>query len=265
MLLPPTWSTCVLSHTPHSSCCTSCAGWIWMAGGGNGRENAATTWSRNSFSFSWSPWKYFGSPSTIQEGFSTGFNDSHKKDFSSIGWWRTRLWMGKERLAPQASRYISRIFPGFQKQKSGEGKKMVEIPRCILPWWRGWGHPTCAKLYSKSSRWTEKDEDQSCHMTRGANNQNGYVGWILGCSKHLRVYGKLEWSSDLGCFKNWLMNFGGSTFKVQWTIYRSQCKERKLLIGNYTYSWMQQFMDVHNVVLLSPRGRPTCSPENHII
>jgi hypothetical protein len=38
-------------------------------------------------------------------------------------------------------------------------------------------------------------------------------------------------------------------------------KDNKLLIDKTYYSWIQQFMDVHNIVLLSQRGRLTCSIE----
>jgi hypothetical protein len=32
-------------------------------------------------------------------------------------------------------------------------------------------------------------------------------------------------------------------------------KDNKLIIDKICYSWIQQFMDVHNIVLLSQRGR----------
>ena len=174
-----------------------------------------------------------------KRAFATGFNITQQKDFSSIGWWKTRLWMGKERLAPQSSECISRVFSGLKKQKSGESKIMVEIPRWIVLSWRGWGHPTCAKLYSKSSRWTEKNEDQ---MSRGTNNQNGYVGCILGCSKHLKLYGKLEWSPDLGCFKElahefWWVLIQGTMNNLQIPRSGSYWLENKLIAGCTNSSW----------------------------
>jgi hypothetical protein len=38
-------------------------------------------------------------------------------------------------------------------------------------------------------------------------------------------------------------------------------KDNRLLTEKICYSWIQQFMDVHNIVLLSQRGRLTCSVE----
>lgn len=38
-------------------------------------------------------------------------------------------------------------------------------------------------------------------------------------------------------------------------------KDDRLLNEKLTYSWIQQFKDVNNIVLLSQRGRLTCSPE----
>jgi hypothetical protein len=48
------------------------------------------------------------------------------------------------------------------------------------------------------------------------------------------------------------------------SIYHAQSrdpKDDKLLIQKITHCWMQQFMDVHNIVLLSQRGNLSCSPE----
>jgi hypothetical protein len=65
-----------------------------------------------------------------KRAFATGFNITQQKDFSSIGWWKTRLWMGKERLAPQASRCIFQNSFGVQeikiwwKQDNGGNPKM---------------------------------------------------------------------------------------------------------------------------------------------
>ena len=41
-------------------------------------------------------------------------------------------------------------------------------------------------------------------------------------------------------------------------------KDNVLLISKITHSWMNQFMDSHNIVLLSQRGRLTCSPEKEL-
>jgi hypothetical protein len=41
-------------------------------------------------------------------------------------------------------------------------------------------------------------------------------------------------------------------------------KDNKLLTKKICYSWIQQFMDVHNIVLLSQRGRLTCSVEKEL-
>jgi hypothetical protein len=48
------------------------------------------------------------------------------------------------------------------------------------------------------------------------------------------------------------------------SIYRAQSrdpKNDKLLIQKITHCWMQQFMDVYNIVLLSKMGNLSCSPE----
>jgi hypothetical protein len=48
------------------------------------------------------------------------------------------------------------------------------------------------------------------------------------------------------------------------SIYHDQSrdpKDDKLLTQKSTHCWMQQFMDVHNIVLLSQRGNLSCSPE----
>lgn len=41
-------------------------------------------------------------------------------------------------------------------------------------------------------------------------------------------------------------------------------KDNQLLAGKISHTWIQQFMDVHNVVLLSQRGRLTCSPQKEL-
>ena len=41
-------------------------------------------------------------------------------------------------------------------------------------------------------------------------------------------------------------------------------KDNVLLITKITHNWMNQFMDSHNIVLLSQRGRLTCSPEKEL-
>ena len=41
-------------------------------------------------------------------------------------------------------------------------------------------------------------------------------------------------------------------------------KDNRLLIGKIYYSWIQQFMDVHNIVLLSQHDRLTCSVEKEL-
>jgi hypothetical protein len=41
-------------------------------------------------------------------------------------------------------------------------------------------------------------------------------------------------------------------------------KNNRLLTEKICYSWIQQFMDVHNIVLLSQRGRLTCSVEKEL-
>jgi hypothetical protein len=51
------------------------------------------------------------------------------------------------------------------------------------------------------------------------------------------------------------------------SIFREQSrdpKDNKLLTEKICYSWIQQFMDVHNIVLLSQRGRLTCSIEKEL-
>jgi hypothetical protein len=37
-------------------------------------------------------------------------------------------------------------------------------------------------------------------------------------------------------------------------------KKNRLLIEKLNHSWVQRFMDVHNIVLLSQRGKLSCSP-----
>ena len=41
-------------------------------------------------------------------------------------------------------------------------------------------------------------------------------------------------------------------------------KDNVLLINKITYNWMNQFMDNHNIVLLSKRGRLICSPNKEV-
>jgi hypothetical protein len=41
-------------------------------------------------------------------------------------------------------------------------------------------------------------------------------------------------------------------------------KDNRLLTEKIYYSWIQQFMDVHNIVLLSQCGRLTCSVEKEL-
>ena len=41
-------------------------------------------------------------------------------------------------------------------------------------------------------------------------------------------------------------------------------KDNVLLISKIMHNWMNQFMDSHNIVLLSQRGRLTCSPEKEL-
>ena len=41
-------------------------------------------------------------------------------------------------------------------------------------------------------------------------------------------------------------------------------KDNVLLTSKLTLSWIQQFMHVHNIVLLSQRGRLTCSSEKEL-
>jgi hypothetical protein len=51
------------------------------------------------------------------------------------------------------------------------------------------------------------------------------------------------------------------------SIYTAQSrdpKDNRLLIEKLNYSWVQQFMDVHNIVLLSQRGKLSCSPGKEI-
>jgi hypothetical protein len=46
-----------------------------------------------------------------------------------------------------------------------------------------------------------------------------------------------------------------------YTILSCDPKDDVLLIEKLTKSWLQQFMFVHNIVLLSQSGHLTCSPE----
>ena len=51
---------------------------------------------------------------------------------------------------------------------------------------------------------------------------------------------------------------------VKDSIYHAQSqdpKDDKLLIQKITHYWMHQFIDVHNIVLLSQRGNLSCSQE----
>ena len=41
-------------------------------------------------------------------------------------------------------------------------------------------------------------------------------------------------------------------------------KDNRLLTEKICYSWIQQFMDVHNIVLLSQRGRLICSVKKEL-
>jgi hypothetical protein len=41
-------------------------------------------------------------------------------------------------------------------------------------------------------------------------------------------------------------------------------KDNRLLTEKICYSWIQQFMDVYNIVLLSQRGRLICSVEKKL-
>jgi hypothetical protein len=46
------------------------------------------------------------------------------------------------------------------------------------------------------------------------------------------------------------------------SIYTAQSrdpKDNRLLIEKLNHSWVQQFMDVHNIILLSQRGKLSCS------
>jgi hypothetical protein len=47
------------------------------------------------------------------------------------------------------------------------------------------------------------------------------------------------------------------------SIYTAQSrdpKDNRLFIEKLNHSWVQRFMDVHNIVLLSQRGKLSCSP-----
>ena len=48
------------------------------------------------------------------------------------------------------------------------------------------------------------------------------------------------------------------------TIHSCNLKDNVLLTQKLIYSWRQQFMHVHNIVLLSQRGRLTCSPAKEL-
>jgi hypothetical protein len=51
------------------------------------------------------------------------------------------------------------------------------------------------------------------------------------------------------------------------SIYTAQSrdpKDNRLLIEKLNHSWVQRFMDVYNIVLLSQRGKLSCSPEKEI-
>jgi hypothetical protein len=46
------------------------------------------------------------------------------------------------------------------------------------------------------------------------------------------------------------------------SIYTAQSrdpKDNRLLIEKLNHSWIQRFMDVHNIILLSQRGKLNCS------
>jgi hypothetical protein len=49
-----------------------------------------------------------------------------------------------------------------------------------------------------------------------------------------------------------------------YTKYSRDPKDNKLLTEKICYNWIKQFMDVHNIVLLSQRGRLICSIEKEL-
>ena len=49
-----------------------------------------------------------------------------------------------------------------------------------------------------------------------------------------------------------------------YTIQLRDSKDNRILVEKLTHCWMQQFMHVHNVVLLCQRERLTCSPEKEM-
>ena len=175
-------------------------------------------------------------------------------------------WMREDEVVHGEHRLASRTIDAFPEYFPGSrNKNLVKVAR----WWK-----------SQDALFSDDEDEhvqlvQSCPRSQAGRRRRSRTKTVTGrghkqsewvCWLYPRLLDAFEGLRKAGVnFSSRLLQELAREILVgpdsRYNRQSTDPKDGKLLIDKITYSWMQQFLDVHNVTLLCHRGRLTCSPD----